>query len=368
MDHQVFVRTLSCRYGFVRFQDVSEAQTAINSLNGTTILGQLLQVKFADADAGPPMSSSSGTTPSDSCYVKHLPLHYGANEVRQLFEACGIVMDVKMFPCVDRYKGVSALVRMSSIEAAEQSIAMLNNINPPGGTNSLVVRFAESPTEKAARLKRKEKQQRALDHLGLQKSLSESLGGIDAAQLQQALSALNIQGMALPNATAAGHSSLIRSASSGGINSYSPAVLSSVCVKGLPPNTDRLWMYEHFARFGAIAGMRILIDESSGLCNGTGFINFADAFGAERAKQAMSGLQVGDRILHVMIQQQGARADSTTSNSSSTIVGESGAANPKVLYTDFPAATLPLPSQNEWQRLLQQNNAALHQGGVNPPW
>ncbi len=38
---------------------------------------------------------------------------------------------------------------------------------------------------------------------------------------------------------------------------------------GTPNNADRLWIYENFARFGAISGMRILIDESTGLCNGT---------------------------------------------------------------------------------------------------
>lgn len=39
---------------------------------------------------------------------------------------------------------------------------------------------------------------------------------------------------------------------------------------GMPLNADRLWVYENFARYGAVAGLRILIDESTGLCNGTG--------------------------------------------------------------------------------------------------
>jgi RNA recognition motif-containing protein len=69
-----------CRYGFVRYQDPGEANAAIAALDGTSVLGHTLQVKFADADAGPPSSgTSSGLTPSDSCYVKHLPAAYGVS-------------------------------------------------------------------------------------------------------------------------------------------------------------------------------------------------------------------------------------------------------------------------------------------------
>jgi hypothetical protein len=38
---------------------------------------------------------------------------------------------------------------------------------------------------------------------------------------------------------------------------------------GMPANVDRLWLYEHFSGFGAIAGMEIFTDELTGLCNGT---------------------------------------------------------------------------------------------------
>lgn len=67
-------------YGFVRYQEPGEANAAIAALDGTSVLGHTLQVKFADADAGPPSSgTSSGLTPSDSCYVKHLPAAYGVS-------------------------------------------------------------------------------------------------------------------------------------------------------------------------------------------------------------------------------------------------------------------------------------------------
>lgn len=64
----------------MRFASVTDAQTAIAALDGTTVLGHKLQVKFADADAGPPAAAApSGLTPSDSCYAKHLPASWGVS-------------------------------------------------------------------------------------------------------------------------------------------------------------------------------------------------------------------------------------------------------------------------------------------------
>lgn len=292
----------SLGYGFVRYGSVAEAQAAIGSLDGTSVLGHTLQVKFADADAGPPtMPAPSGLTPSDSCYVKHLPASYGVQEVQQLFETHGAVLDVKLFPCLDQFRGASALVRMASLEAAERAIAALNNSTPPGAVQSLIVRFAESAAEKAARLSRREA--KSLQRLGAASSalppqLNGGIAALGADQLQQALSALSL-GSAMPQG--AGLRSQLPPAPLVP-QSYQPQVLSSICIKGMPLNADRLWVYENFARYGAVAGLRILIDESTGLCNGTGFVNFADAGAAERARQAMNGMRAGDKILHVMVQ------------------------------------------------------------------
>lgn len=46
--------------------------------------------------------------------------------------------------------------------------------------------------------------------------------------------------------------------------------LAGTHAAGMPGNADRLWVFENFSRYGAVAGLRILIDEASGLCNGTG--------------------------------------------------------------------------------------------------
>lgn len=77
---------------------------------------------------------------------------------------------------------------------------------------------------------------------------------------------------------------------------------SSIYIKGLPEDADKLWLYEKFARFGGIHSVRILIDEHSGHCNGIGFVNFTDPEGARSAHETMNGVSMGERLLHVMVQ------------------------------------------------------------------
>lgn len=100
--------------------------------------------------------------------------------------------------------------------------------------------------------------------------------------------------------------------------------------------------YEKFARFGGISSVRVLVDEQSGKCNGAGygvaaaprsrcpppapcstrlplprpaalpagigFVNYVAANAALLAQEAMNGVSMGDRLLHVMVQNPAARS------------------------------------------------------------
>lgn len=51
------------------------------------------------------------------------------------------------------------------------------------------------------------------------------------------------------------------------------AILPTTCTPliGLSPTTASSHAFlQNFSRYGAVAGLRILIDEATGLCNGTG--------------------------------------------------------------------------------------------------
>jgi RNA recognition motif-containing protein len=82
----------------------------------------------------------------------------------------------------------------------------------------------------------------------------------------------------------------------------------SLYIKNLPPEADKLFLYEHFAPHGPVLSVRILNDEQTGKCRGVGFVNYADPTSALAAIQTMHGLRVGDKMLHVSLQTQRARS------------------------------------------------------------
>jgi RNA recognition motif-containing protein len=342
----------SLGYGFVRFQTVSDAQLAIQSLDGVTILGHTLQIKPADSDAGPPTTNSaSGLTPSDSVYIKHLPPSHSAQEIIMLFETFGPVVDVKLFPCLDQFRGGSALVKMISIEAAEAAINGLNGKLPPGSAQALIVRFAESTAEKAARMSRRDQQQQQHNQRGgtnnnnlaavaamlsgggtpsdLSRSRMSSMvtagsGNASLArQIQQALAALSVQasnndningndihnhhqqqeGNLPPPSSSLDNFQQHQAVAAGAAAAAAFNKPCSICIKGLLPEIDKLWIYENFAHHGALLSMNILTDRDTGKCTGTAYVKFGDAIAAEKAIVSMHGTPVmEDQMLHVTMQ------------------------------------------------------------------
>ena len=282
------VTKASLGYGFVRYAHADDAQSAIMALHGTMIGDQKLQVKFADADAGPPTSStSSGLTPCDSCYVKHVPVSFTGQTLMEMFARFGRVVDVKMFACLDQFRGGSALVKMDSVYSAARCIQGLNGFKPENSLHTLIVRFAESTTEKQTRLARKEMQ--------------DSGGVVDALQIQQALSLL-----AMGQQSGSGSIPLpvqqqaLSARSLGGTSDSGGSPLESticlVMVENAPVMADRLWMYEQFSRFGAI--MHVSHDPVTK----SGRIAFGSKHAAFDAVRALNDLYISDESrLHVFL-------------------------------------------------------------------
>ena len=77
----------------------------------------------------------------------------------------------------------------------------------------------------------------------------------------------------------------------------------SLYVKNLPDDVGKLWLYEHFAPFGAILSVNILKDPH-GRPRHVGFVNFSDGTSALRAMLCMHNRQVGrNRFLIVQWQE-----------------------------------------------------------------
>jgi hypothetical protein len=61
------------------------------------------------------------------------------------------------FPSTEFYRGSGALVQYELVEASTAAIQALNGCLLPGATQPLLVRYADSPAEKAAKAQRKER-------------------------------------------------------------------------------------------------------------------------------------------------------------------------------------------------------------------
>ena len=65
----------------------------------------------------------------------------------------------RRFPSTELYKGCGALVQLDSASSAGLAIQYTNNLLLPGCSQPLLVRYADSPAEKAAKAARKERLQ-----------------------------------------------------------------------------------------------------------------------------------------------------------------------------------------------------------------
>lgn len=313
----------SRNFGFVKFASIEEARLAIEQMNGATVASTVIEVRFADADVGHKRPQSKDET--DNLYVKGFPSNWSEQELQSLFQTCGNVVECRVLQSRDPERGGVGLVRMAAVCEAAAAIQSYNNRTPPGGTVVMSVTFADTKDEKERKLKRKapvvmqryDPYQRtgaevyqtgvmpafpgALDMQrgGLLDPLGLSLGGAGIAQQtfgNVALGAPNLllniagQGLGMP-------------AQPNGLMPLTNLSPASLYVRNIPLDSDRLYLYEQFAPFGAIRSVKVLEDEA-GQCKGVGFVNFLDQDAAQRAIEALHGKKVGEKELHVSLQTQ----------------------------------------------------------------
>jgi RNA recognition motif-containing protein len=73
----------------------------------------------------------------------------------------------------------------------------------------------------------------------------------------------------------------------------------------VPPETDRLLLFETFSPFGAIASVKLLIDETTGASRGVAFINYVDASCAAKAAAVLNNSMIGNNMVQVMLKNAG---------------------------------------------------------------
>ncbi|KIY97009.1 hypothetical protein MNEG_10954 [Monoraphidium neglectum] len=224
-------------FAFVKLGDVQQAMAAIRALNQTPCGGLgLLEVKFADADAGD-RNPELRAPPSDNVYAKNLPGSYSEDDLRALFAQYG--------------DGAGALVRLGSVADAQRAIAALHNQRLPDSKAPLVVRFADSADHKA---KKAARMGRAYNRWAASVGAGGGGGGADRGRRPSNLARYasgsvgsgsdlgEVLGGAVPGFGGGGFGVRERD--------------SSIYIKYLPEETDKLFLYEKFAPFGAVHSVK----------------------------------------------------------------------------------------------------------------
>jgi len=290
----------SMGYGFVKFQNATDAARAVAGMNGTKIENKQLKVAHArPAGAGPKHTN---------LYVAGLEPHVTTEELQALFQAYGKVTESKVLtadPTTKQSRCVG-FVRFDTQEEADAAIAGLNGVTLPGSTKPLVVRTAEErdrrPMMAAGGMMGGRGGNMRYNPMGM---YAGNMGNVGyqyppAAYGQSYAAATQYPaaqyGAAAPN-----------------MFSQQPAsaavqrdLSNTFClfVYNLPPETDEGYMYQLFGPYGAVANVKVMRDLTTNLCKGFGFINMTKLEDAQTAIAALNGAQIGTKTLQVSFKQQ----------------------------------------------------------------
>ncbi|CAL8098909.1 unnamed protein product [Calicophoron daubneyi] len=129
----------SLGYAFVKFYDPADAGKAIKTLNGLRLQNKTVKVSLA--------RPSSEAIKGANLYICGLPRKMTQPELEKLFSTCGHIITARIL--YDTKTGLSrgvAFIRYDQRTEAEVAIRRLNGYLPPGSTEPITVKFANSPS------------------------------------------------------------------------------------------------------------------------------------------------------------------------------------------------------------------------------
>ncbi|XP_045158739.1 ELAV-like protein 3 isoform X1 [Mercenaria mercenaria] len=267
----------SLGYGFVNYKNPSDADKAINTLNGLRLQNKTIKVSLAR----PSCESIKGA----NLYISGLPKSLTQLDLEKLFSSCGQIITSRIL--YDQNTGLSkgvGFIRFDQRIEAERAIQKLNGTIPDGATEPITVKFANSPSSN----------KNALPTLALAPYLSPtrrflgpihhpSSGRFRYSPLESSL---------------LGTSTILPTTPSTQSNAITGAGWC-IFVYNLAPETEENVLWQLFGPFGAVQSVKVIRDFQTQKCKGFGFVTMTNYDEALMAIQSLNGFALGNRVLQV---------------------------------------------------------------------
>ena len=333
----LFPLGISLGYGFVNYGSAEEAEHAIQKMNGTTLESKTLKVSYA--------RPSSVAIKNANVYVANLPPQLSLTELDALFQPYGTIITSKVLTDDDTGAGRGVgFVRFDKYAQAEVAIAALNGKQLVGGTQPLLVKFANPPkaatpltgtvpgglanqimTQSQKRLNNNGSSSSTASSMSYTSTNGGSVGpmrhiptvsnmrynpvsSLPTAGLPTAAGMVNPAAMAALTGMTTGVPNLANLAPVAGGNGStmtSPGDPSyCVFVYNLPETCQDFLLYQLFSPFGAITSVNVIRDLKSGLCKRYGFVNMKSYEEACSAIMTLNGYVHDGKTLQVSFKNQ----------------------------------------------------------------
>ncbi|XP_078145495.1 ELAV-like protein 1a isoform X2 [Centroberyx gerrardi] len=289
----------SLGYGFVNYLNPSDADRAINTLNGLRLQSKTIKVSYA--------RPSSDTIKDANLYISGLPKTMTQKDVEDMFARYGRIINSRvlvdqasgLYPefetntcqvpnaerrsssqspaalsCVGLSRGV-AFIRFDKRAEAEDAIKDLNGQKPPGASEPITVKFAANPNQA--------KNTQLISQL--YHNQSRRFGGPLHHQAQR----FRFSPMSVDHMGGMGGVGVPGSSTSGWC----------IFIYNLGQDADEGILWQMFGPFGAVTNVKVIRDFNTNKCKGFGFVTMTNYEEAAMAIASLNGYRLGDKILQV---------------------------------------------------------------------
>uniref|UniRef100_A0A8C7HQ38 ELAV-like protein n=1 Tax=Oncorhynchus kisutch TaxID=8019 RepID=A0A8C7HQ38_ONCKI len=258
----------SLGYGFVNYVNASDAERAINTLNGLRLQSKTIKVSFA-------RPSSDGIKDAN-LYISGLPKTMTQKDVEDMFTRYGRIINSRVL--VDQASGLSrgvAFIRFDKRAEAEDAIKDLNGQKPPGASEPITVKFAASPNQA--------KNSQLINQL--YHNQGRRFGGPVHHQAQRfRFSPMSVD-----------HMSGMSTVSAQGNSTAGWCIF----IYNLGQDADEGILWQMFGPFGAVTNVKVIRDFNTNKCKGFGFVTMTNYEEAAMAIASLNGYRIGDKVLQV---------------------------------------------------------------------